>query len=98
MVYFQTKNPNYDKFWRSLEWKMLVHFMVIWNILRPYLGIFYGHLEMSWAFDMLFPVVVYFVKKNLAILQCTPLKNVGVFKTRRWSGTGLPDGIFADQK
>jgi hypothetical protein len=36
MVYFQTKNPNLGKFWRSLEWKMLVYFKVIWNILRPF--------------------------------------------------------------
>jgi hypothetical protein len=32
MVYFQTKNPNLGKFWRALEWKLLVYFMVIWNI------------------------------------------------------------------
>jgi hypothetical protein len=34
MVLFQTKNPNLGKFWRALEWKMLV-FMIIWNILWP---------------------------------------------------------------
>jgi hypothetical protein len=32
MVYFQTKNPNLGKFWRALEWKMLVY-------------VFYDHLE-----------------------------------------------------
>jgi hypothetical protein len=26
MVCFQTQNPNLGKFWRALEWKMLVHF------------------------------------------------------------------------
>jgi hypothetical protein len=41
---FQTKNPNLGKFWRVLEWKMLVYFMAIWNIL-PSFGIFYDHLE-----------------------------------------------------
>jgi hypothetical protein len=30
MVYFQTKNPNLAKYWRALEWKMLVYFMTIW--------------------------------------------------------------------
>jgi hypothetical protein len=29
--------------WSTLEWKMLLYFLVIWIILRP-LGIFYGHL------------------------------------------------------
>jgi hypothetical protein len=42
MVCFQTKNSNLGKFWRALEWKMLVKFMVIWNILQS----FYGHLVM----------------------------------------------------
>jgi hypothetical protein len=36
MVYFQTKNPNLGKLWRAIEWAMLVYFMVIWNILRPF--------------------------------------------------------------
>jgi hypothetical protein len=40
---FQTKNPNLGKFWRALDWNMLIFFMVIWNILRTF-GIFYGHL------------------------------------------------------
>jgi hypothetical protein len=29
MVCFQTKNPKLGKFWRALEWKVLVYFMVI---------------------------------------------------------------------
>jgi hypothetical protein len=27
MLYFQTKKPNLGKFWRALEWKMLVFFV-----------------------------------------------------------------------
>jgi hypothetical protein len=42
MVYFQTKYPNLGKFWMSLEWKMLLYFKTIWNILGPF-GI-YGRL------------------------------------------------------
>jgi hypothetical protein len=37
MVCFQTKNPNLGKFWRVLQWKILVYFMTIWSILRPYI-------------------------------------------------------------
>jgi hypothetical protein len=40
MVYLQTKNPNLGKFWRALDWKMLIHFMSIWNALLTF-GIFY---------------------------------------------------------
>jgi hypothetical protein len=40
---FQTKNPNLGKFWRALDWKMLIYFMPIWNILQTF-GIFYNHL------------------------------------------------------
>jgi hypothetical protein len=43
MVYFQTKNPNLGKFWKVLQWKMMVFFMAILSILRPN-DIFYGHL------------------------------------------------------
>jgi hypothetical protein len=43
MVYFQTKNPNLGKFWRALDWKMLICIMPIWNILWTF-GIFYDHL------------------------------------------------------
>jgi hypothetical protein len=41
MVYFQTKNPTLGKFWKVLQWKILVHFMDIWSILLPF-GIFYS--------------------------------------------------------
>jgi hypothetical protein len=41
MVYFHTK--NLVKTWRTLEWKMLVYFMAIWNILLQF-DIFYVHL------------------------------------------------------
>jgi hypothetical protein len=43
MVYLQTKNFNSGMFWRSLEWDVLVQFIVIWNILPPF-GILYGPL------------------------------------------------------
>jgi hypothetical protein len=42
-TYFQTKDPNLGKFWRVLQWKMLVYFMRIWSILRQ-IGLFYAHL------------------------------------------------------
>jgi hypothetical protein len=44
MVSFQTKNPNLGKFWRVLDWKMLIYFMAIWNVLQTF-GMFYRHLE-----------------------------------------------------
>jgi hypothetical protein len=43
MVYFQTKNPNLGKFWRTLDWKMLTYFMAICTTLQTF-GIFYDHL------------------------------------------------------
>jgi hypothetical protein len=36
MVCFQTKNTNFDKLWRALEWKMLVYFMDSWYITWPF--------------------------------------------------------------
>jgi hypothetical protein len=44
IVCFQTKNPNLGKFGRALDWKMLIYFMPIWNILQTF-GIFYNQLS-----------------------------------------------------
>jgi hypothetical protein len=35
-IFFETKNPNLEKFWRALEWKRLVYSIDIWNILGPF--------------------------------------------------------------
>jgi hypothetical protein len=43
MVCFQTKNTYLGKFWRVLQWKMMVYFMDTRSILRSFV-IFYGHL------------------------------------------------------
>jgi hypothetical protein len=65
MGYFKTKNPNFGKFWRSLDWKMLIYFMAIWNILwsfgigilRPF-GIIYGRLVYVIVIWYIFPILV----------------------------------------
>jgi hypothetical protein len=49
MVYYQTKNPNFGKFWGVFQWEMMVYFMVIWSILQPF-GIFYCHLVYIFPF------------------------------------------------
>jgi hypothetical protein len=40
MAFFQTQNPNLCKFWRVLQWKMLVYFTASWSILWPF-GIYF---------------------------------------------------------
>jgi hypothetical protein len=52
MVYFQTKNPNLGQFRRALDWKMLIYFNAIWNILGTFV-IFYDHFV-----HFVFPVLV----------------------------------------
>jgi hypothetical protein len=75
MVYFQTKNPDSGKFWRALDWKLLivlgpfVIFTYIWDILCPF-GKFYAHLA------YFFPVLVPCAEKNLATLRLTSLARV----------------------
>jgi hypothetical protein len=51
---FQTKNPDLGKFWRVLQWKMLLYFMGIWPILRLF-GTFSGHLVYFMAIWYIFP-------------------------------------------
>jgi hypothetical protein len=43
MVCFQTENLYSGKFWRALDWKMLINFMPVLNILETF-GIFFNHL------------------------------------------------------
>jgi hypothetical protein len=62
MAHFQNKNPNLGKFWRVLQWKMLVYF--VW----PY-GILCGHLVKFMVIWYNFSALVCCTKKNLAALQ-----------------------------
>jgi hypothetical protein len=54
MLHFQTQKSDLGKFWRVLQWKMLVYFMAIWSILRS-LGIFCGPLVFFWSFGIFLP-------------------------------------------
>jgi hypothetical protein len=74
MVCFQTKNPNLGKFWRALDWKILIYIMPIWNILQIFV-IFYNHLVHFMFIWYIFPVFVSCTKKNLA----TQLASGGMF-------------------
>jgi hypothetical protein len=56
MAYFQTQSPILGKFWRVLQWKILVYFMTIWSILPPF-GIYCGYL-------------VYFIVIRYILLLC----------------------------
>jgi hypothetical protein len=73
MVCFQTKNLNLGKFWRALDWKMLIYFMAIWNILRTF-DIIYSLLSRFVVIWYIFPVLVSRTKKNLATLSSCKTK------------------------
>jgi hypothetical protein len=68
MVSFQTKNPNLGKFWRALDWKMLIfyvyleYFTDIWEI---FINIWYILL----SFGTFIPVLVSSTKRNLATMK-----------------------------
>jgi hypothetical protein len=90
MVCFQTEK-NLGKFWRVLQWKMMVNFMT--------LGPFYGDL---WTFGkvrgnlvfIFFPVLVFCTKKYLATLHSTVASGVIAF-VRIPSRTKWPRGRVA---
>jgi hypothetical protein len=69
MLYFQTENPTLGKFWKAMKWKIFVYFTDIWSILRSF-GIFCVAFMVVWY---IFPVLVSFIKKNLATLFRTNL-------------------------
>jgi hypothetical protein len=68
MVYFQTKNPKSDKYWRVLQWKMLKYFWAIWSIFWLF-GIFCGHL--------LYYVVIWYIFRRFGMLYQEKSGNPG---------------------
>jgi hypothetical protein len=50
---------------------MLVYFMDLWTILRPF-GIIYCHLVVLLSFDTFYPNLVYGTQKNLATMGTRP--------------------------
>jgi hypothetical protein len=59
MVNFHTKYPYFDIFWRALEWKIWIYFVVMWYILWSY-GIFCGH--------MVYFVVIWYILLSFGIV------------------------------
>jgi hypothetical protein len=53
MVCFQTKNPNLGKFWRVLQWKIMVFFMDTWSIFTAFCYIL-------WTFGIVRGNLVYY--------------------------------------
>jgi hypothetical protein len=69
------------------DWKMLIYFMAIWNILQTS-GIFYDHLIHFVFIWYIFPVWVIFAKKNLVTLIHS------FYIKRRWCSTlGVNKGV-----
>jgi hypothetical protein len=64
MVCFNTNNPNLGKFWGSLEWKILVYLMVIWNILRSF-----GNVVVIWYIFLRFGILCQEKSGNLGLAQ-----------------------------
>jgi hypothetical protein len=68
MAHFKTKNPYLGKFWRDLQWNMLVYFMAILSILWSF-GLFCCHVVYLMVIWYIFPVLVCCTKKYLATLM-----------------------------
>jgi hypothetical protein len=65
----------------NIDWKMLIYFMAIWNILWPFV-IFYDHLVHFVFIWYIFPFLVSCTKKHLATLMWPRRQNTGKF----WCG------------
>jgi hypothetical protein len=66
---FQTKNANFGKYCRVLQWKMLVYFMTFGLFHGHFCTIFYDPLLYFVVIRYIFPVLVGSSKKNLATLD-----------------------------
>jgi hypothetical protein len=63
-MYFRTKKTYLGKFWKVLQWKILVFFMALLSILRP-IVIFYGHLVHFVDIWYVFPRFWYVVPRKI---------------------------------
>jgi hypothetical protein len=73
---FKPKIPSLVCFvgpWNRKCW--YIEWPLHWNIWQPF-GISYGHLDILWSFGIFFPVLVCFVKINLATLIRTCMCSV----------------------
>jgi hypothetical protein len=61
---FSNQPPSFFTLRKAFEWEILVSFMTIWYTLGNLLYIFYG----SFVYVVAIPILVYFIKKNLATL------------------------------
>jgi hypothetical protein len=93
MVSFQTKNPNLGSFWRSLDWKMLIHFMAIWCTLQT-IGIFYDHL-VHFMFIWYFFRFWYHVPRKIWQPWSRDGASLSIWQLRLWSNI---DWILAFEK
>jgi hypothetical protein len=88
MISFQAKNTNLGKSWRAPDWKMLIYFMAIWNMLQTF-EIFYDHLVHFFRFWVIFG------KKNLAtLLKETLFSNFSIISSARRDATTSPAANF----
>jgi hypothetical protein len=78
MICFRTKHLNLGKFWRALEWKMLVHFMVIWNILWSF-----GIYIYIYIYGLGYVVVIWYIFPRFGILCQEKSGNPGLSKINR---------------
>jgi hypothetical protein len=67
MVYFKNQKYQFGKILDRKYWKMLIHFMAIWNI-YGYLRYFRTNWYILCAFGTFFPVLVSWTRENLATL------------------------------
>jgi hypothetical protein len=64
-------------FCRALEWNMMVYFVAMWYILRPFVCFTYSHLVhfvVIWCIYC-FPFWYVFTEESLATLNCFAKKN-----------------------
>jgi hypothetical protein len=80
---FIQKNLDLNKFWRLLQWNMLVYYMSIGSVLLLF-GIFCGRLvyfvaiwNILWLLGIFYLVLVSCTKKNLATLRQTAFPKPG---------------------
>jgi hypothetical protein len=90
-VYFQTKNPNSGKFWRDLQWKVLVYFMAFCSVLLQF-GIFCDHLVKVMVIWYIFPLLVCILYHEKSGNPGRNQTFLAIFYTEKWCITFVKNG------
>jgi hypothetical protein len=83
-LFSNQKKTILGKFWRALEWNMLIHFTAIWNIIQTF-GLFYDHLVQFVLIFFGFGIMFHEQSGNPVWMATRQFRRIWIFTTSKVS-------------